>query len=198
VLCGIVKLEAELEHVSVEVVDILWVEVRGRRTSRGPKSLRPVDLDVERCQAGEGQMELRDLFGQGVDSLVLVLVDRSSRDVEGEVLQLFKREHRFDRWRYASVEAIDVHAASVGAYENVQSGCGELDGEAEGLDDDVVANFALPVGDALATIFVVFELLFHPFEEMVVVVESALVGRRVGVGRGGMVFAEKVVLCDGI
>jgi hypothetical protein len=69
-----------------------------------------------------------------------VLVDRSSRDVEGEVLQLFKREHRSNRWRYASVEAIDVHAASVGAYKSVQSACGELDEEAEGLDDDVVAN----------------------------------------------------------
>jgi hypothetical protein len=192
VLCGIAKLEAELEHVSVEVVDILWVEVRGRRTSKGPESLRPVDLDFERLQAGEGQVELRDLFGQGIDSLVVVLVDRSSRDVESEVLQLLMREHRIDRWEHASIEAIDVHAASVGAYKHVQSGCDELDGKAEGLDDGVVAHLVLPVGDTLATIFVVFELLFHPFEGMVVVVESALVGRGVSGGRGGMILVHEV------
>jgi hypothetical protein len=91
-----------------------------------------------------------------------------------------------------------VHAASVGANEDIESSCGELDGEAEGLDDGVVAHLVLPVGDALATIFVVFELLFHLFKGMVVVVESALIGRGVGGGRGGMVFVHEVVLGDRI
>jgi hypothetical protein len=199
VLCGIAKLEAELEHVSLEVVDILRVEIREGRTSKRPEPLRPVDPDFKRCEAGKGEVELRDLFGQGVHTLVVVLVDKSSRDVESEVPQLLEGEHRIDRWEFASVEAIDMHAASVGAYKHVQSGCGELDREAERLDDGVAAHLVLPVGDSLATIFVVFELLFHPFEGMVVVVESALGGREgIRRGRGGVVFAHEVVLGNGV
>jgi hypothetical protein len=196
---GIAKLEAELEHVSLEVVDILRVEIREGRISKRPEPLRPVDLDFERCEAGKGEVELRDLFGQGVHTLVIVLVDSSSRDVESEVPQLLEGEHRIDRWEFASIEAIDMHAASVGAYKHVQSGCGELDREAERLDDGFVAHLVLPVGDSLATIFVVFELLFHPFEGMVVVVESALGGRGgIHRGRGGVVFAHEVVLGNGV
>jgi hypothetical protein len=84
--------------------------------------------------------------------LVVILVDRSSWDVESQILQLLKREHRTDRWELGSIKAIDVHAASVGAYKTVRSSCGELDREAERHDDGVVAQFILPVGDALATV----------------------------------------------